>query len=110
MSNNILDEYTKITRIIENIQDKINRYKITIEQDLERSSSEKEKNMIIKEFEKKIKKIRDNPQITKRYRYFKKRQEMLRRLLILSDKTETDKLLQDLQIKYYNLSKKNSVC
>lgn len=109
MSKDILNEYVKITTIIQNIQEKIDRYKKSIEESLQNSTSDKEKEYIFKEFEEKISRIQNDPNITSRYRELKNRQDELRKRLIPDKRNDIDTVLSDLKVKYVDLANKNIV-
>lgn len=107
MSDLILDEYVKVTRTIENIQDKIIRYKKSVEENIENSKSEKEQEQKIKEFQKTMSRIKGDNDITKRYRLLKQKQKELRDKLIPDaiSLSEADLLIINLRKKYEALAK-----
>jgi len=120
---NILDEYVKITRVIENIQNKINQYIESMDEIIENTQDESERDKKIKEFKTTIERIKNDHEITQKYRQLKNRQKELRELLIppnsnINDKMKssntnftstTDNLLSDLKIRYDKLSKQQIV-
>lgn len=117
MTEDTLEEYVRICKTIDNIHNKINKYKINILDSLKHTSSEKEHNDKIKEFHKIIKKISSDPVITHRYRELKKSKDELKKKIInTSDFDNTSSLnkdinkeLTDLKDKYNILSKKNII-
>ena len=117
MSEDTLDEYVKITKTIDNIHDKINRYKTNILDSLKYSTSEQEQKDKMKEFQNIIHKIKTDPIITNKYRALKKSQDELKKKLISStdfDNTSTsnndiNKQLTELKDKYNILSKKQII-
>lgn len=93
MSDNlgdVLDEYVMITKTIENIQDKINRYKKTIELRIDNATSDREQRMYVTEFKQFITDIKNDPHITKKYRRLKQRQKDLRDRLLFDNKSTND--------------------
>ena len=117
MSEDTLDEYVKITRTIDNIHNKINRYKLNVMDSLKYSTSEQEQKDKMKEFQNIVKKIKSDPSITNKYRALKKSQEELKKKLISStdfDNTSSvnndiNKQLLELKEKYDTLSKKRII-
>lgn len=109
MSEAALEEYVKVTRAIENIQNKINRYKETVVDTIKRSSSDKEQKEKAEEFRQMMQKIKTDPTITKKYRTLKQRQEELKRQLITVAESEIDKKISDLKVKYSALSRRRIV-
>lgn len=107
MTDLILDEYVKVTRTIENIQNKINRYKKSVEENIENSKSEQEQENKIKEFKKTMSRIKGDKDITQRYRILKKKQKELRDKLIPNELSfsEADVLIIGLRKKYEKMSK-----
>jgi hypothetical protein len=102
MTDLILDEYVKVTRIIENIQNKINRYKKNVKENIENSRNEHEQEKKIKEFKKTMSRIKGDKDITQQYRLLKKKQKELRDKLIPDTLsfTDADSFISDLRIKY----------
>ena len=107
MTDLILDEYVKVTRIIENIQNKINRYKKSVKENIENSRNEHEQEKKIKEFKKTMSRIKGDKDITQQYRLLKKKQKELRDKLIPDtlSLTDADSFISDLRIKYERVSK-----
>lgn len=117
MSEDTLDEYVKITKTIDNIHDKINKYKMNVLDSLKHSSSDKEQQDKMKDFQDIIKKIKSDPLITNKYRALKKSQDELKKKLISSSdfdnsnnsNTNINKQLSELKVKYDMLSKKRII-
>jgi len=117
MSEDTLDEYVKITRTIDNIHNKINRYKLNVIDSLKYSTSEQEHKNKMLEFQNIIQKIKSDPTITNKYRALKKSQEELKKKLINSTDFDTvsstnndiNKQLSELKEKYDVLSKKRII-
>lgn len=86
MADKLLDEYVRVTRAIENIQDKIARYKKSIIYHIDNSKTEQERNDHIKEFRGIIDTIKNDASITKKYRMLKDRQTQLREMLLSPDR------------------------
>lgn len=109
MTEHILDEYMKITRTIENIQNKINQYKKIVEANIENSKNEEEQEEKIREFKKIIHRIKKDKEITRKYRLLKKKQKELRDSLVTNrgslEGDETNLVISDLKSKYSLLSK-----
>lgn len=121
-----LDEYVKVTNAIDNIHDKINKYKKIVSETIENSSSEKEQIRCLLEFKNTIKRIKSDSNITHKYKLLKKRQNELKNILLSSTKTNTfynnlndnehifttsdiSNYLNDLQTKYSYLVKKKII-
>jgi hypothetical protein len=103
----ILDEYVKVTRTIENIQNKINRYKKNVEENIENLKNEKEQIVKIKEFQKTMSQIKGDKDITHRYRLLKKKQKELRDILIpgIVSLTDSELFISNMRQKYEKFSK-----
>ena len=97
----LLDEYVKITKTVDNIQEKINTYKKTIEDKIEHSTNTAECIVYREEFELFVSDIKHDPQISQKYRRLKQRQQTLRDLL-LDDLTlmNVDEMIHSLKSKY----------
>ena len=112
MTEEILNEYVKITCIIENIQNKINLYKQNIEDNIEKSKNDIEQNQKIKEFVNTMTKIKEDADITQRYRKLKLKQKELKEQLIKNPiinnnnniDIDTDIIISNLKSKYTSLS------
>lgn len=115
MSESMLAEYVKVTRTIENIQFKLNKYIKDTEKYIETAKSEKEQNKKIKEIKKTLAKIKKDPEVTNKYRILKKRQIELKNQLLSTVKpsndihdSDIDKTISDLKIKY-NILTQNEI-
>ena len=110
MTEQLLNEYVRITFIIENIQNKLNLYKHDIENNIESSNNENEQNEKIKEFIETMKQIKEDADITQRYRKLKLRQKELKDILIQKTSSDTnididtDIIISNLKSKYTKLS------
>jgi hypothetical protein len=82
LSEKLLDEYVRITRAIENVQAKINKYKKKINFVIESAKSEEEQKKHIDEFTKVINMIKNDIGITEKYRELKIRQQELKNILL----------------------------
>jgi hypothetical protein len=100
MTDSLLDEYVKITKKIDIIQNKINRYKKKIELNIEKSKSEKEQNDKLQEFKEIVETIKNDPTIVGKYKLLKQRQKELRDLIISSADNESDLLIANMKSKY----------
>lgn len=111
MSEQTLDEYVRVTKTIENIQNKINRYKIHILENIEESKSDKEQEEKLKEFRKTMKRIKGDKEITQQYRMLKIIQKELRDKLIpdSSSLNEAEVLIIKLREKYVRMTKNQIV-
>jgi hypothetical protein len=87
MTEDILDKYVRYTMIIENIQGKINDYKKYIEKSVKRAKLESDRDAKLREFKNVLIKIKEDPYITKKYRFLKKKQHELRTILLQSTTT-----------------------
>ena len=114
----MLDEYVKITRTIENIQTKINRYIKDIEEAIENAQTEREKDEKINELKDMMHRIKNDRDITQKYRYLKERQKELRGQLTLSTQSHvvvinpepnSFDVLVDLRERYDKLAKQEIV-
>ena len=75
MSVDILNEYVKVTSTINNIQDKLNRYKKQVQNKLDSAKSEKERDLIVKDFQENIDKMKNDSEIKRKYLNLKKKQK-----------------------------------
>lgn len=107
--NRSLDEYVKITRTIENIQNIINRYIKDLA--IENAQTEQEKDEKINEFKDMMFRIKNDRDITQRYRYLKERQKELRERLTFPNQSHDSILptLDFLRSRYDKLSKQDIV-
>ncbi|VBB17976.1 hypothetical protein YASMINEVIRUS_439 [Yasminevirus sp. GU-2018] len=88
MSGSLLDEYVKVTMAIEKVQNKISQYKETIEKQIENAKNSEEEEMYIDEFRRFTQNIKNDHEITNKYRQLKKRQRELRDLLTLQQNSQ----------------------
>lgn len=79
----LLDEYVKITKTIDNIQNKINMFKKTIEGKLETSTNDDEREMYLEEFKTFTLNIKNDTQLIQKYKLLNKKQKELRDQLLL---------------------------
>ena len=78
ITEDLLDEYVKVTITVENIQKKINKHKKTIETRLEKATNDNEKNACIEEYKLFIMSIKNDPEIVNKYKMLKNKQANLR--------------------------------
>ncbi|AYV77533.1 MAG: hypothetical protein Dasosvirus5_12 [Dasosvirus sp.] len=122
--NILLDEYVKITITIKNIREKLNKYKKSVEKKVINASTDREQQNIISDFTESITRIKNNPEITQKFKILKQRQTELRNILTQNkdisvsstdsaeikdkntDSPDDEKLIKCLQTKYKILSSK----
>ena len=92
MTEKLLDEYVKITMAIENVQNKINQYKKKVENIINNTESNQEKRIYIEEFKTVMMKIKNDNEITKKYRTLRKRQNELKKIFLEDSKPKDDKM------------------
>ena len=114
MSEDLLDEYVKITKTIDNIHNKINKYKTDILDSIKYSSSEQEQKDKIKQFHSIIQKIKSDHKITNKYRTLKKSQAELKKKIINStdfDDTSSSDISKQISLlkTKYDLSSKKKI-
>ena len=102
----LLDEYVKITKTVDNIQEKINTYKKIIEDKIEHSTNTAECIVYREEFELFVSDIKHDPQISQKYRRLKQRQQMLRDLLLNDTNTNTDTTYMNVDEMIHSLKSK----
>ena len=108
-STELYDEYNKITKIIQNIRDKLNNYTIDVEEYLKNTKDSKDKNNKIREYDQTLKSIKEDKNIFERYHQLIKRQNELRNILKLENPNINIKLLNDkykdknIQINTFNI-------
>lgn len=106
MSDKLLDEYVKVTKTIDNIHEKINRYKHIIEKRIDETDDEDIQTKYLNEFRKFIEQIKNDDDITQKYRFLRNKQRDLRNQLTMND---VDKTIFELKSKYgdenYDLNK-----
>ena len=96
-----MDEYIKVTNAIDNIQNKIDQYIRDTEEKINKTYNNLDKNELIKKFKQVLFYIKNNPDITTKYKLLKMRQEELKNnILINSSKSEADIVLLSLKDKY----------
>jgi len=105
MKEQLLDEYVKITKTIDNIQLKLTNYKKKIEESIENSKSEEEQQNKIIEFKEIINKIKNDETISKKYKLLKKNQEEIRKKLIINDSIDTNEIDDKITILFKKYSK-----
>jgi len=79
----LLDEYVKITKTIDIIQNKINTFKKTIEDKIHTSTNDNEREMYLEEFKTFTLNIKNDTQLIQKYKLLNKRQKELRDQLLL---------------------------
>ena len=101
-----LNEYDKITRIIENIQENINNYKKSIEYSIENATNDQDQEQILNEFRQTVTRIKEDKELIQRYKQLKKRQEELKDKLVpnLSSVSSVDNAIIDLKLKYSSVN------
>lgn len=109
MSTIILDEYVTVTKAIDNIHNKINEYKTYIENEIKNANTKKRKQKILRRFRKTLNKIKNDPDVTNKYKSLKEKQLKIKKMLIPVEKTEIDEIIASLQAKYNMLSYNNIV-
>jgi hypothetical protein len=82
MSERILDDYVRITHIINNIQNRIDKYKERMIRKIEGAKTIKDQNILLEEFRKIIDGIKRDPIITEKYKLLKKKQLILKKQLL----------------------------
>ncbi len=103
----LLDEYVNVVKSIESIQNKINIYVQKVEDNIEKTSSDSERHFLIQEFKESLDKIKNDKNITEKYKKLKKRQEELKIILIKPEQSEFDQSINELYLKYCNPSTYN---
>ena len=101
-----LNEYDKITRIIENIQENINNYKKSIEDSIENATNDQDLEQKLNAFRQTVIRIKEDKETIQRYKQLKKRQEELKDKLVpnLSCVSSVDNAIIDLKLKYSSVN------
>lgn len=99
----ILQEYIKITSIINNIQNKIESYKKEIEDNI-KTCKKGDELMYIDQFKNTLELLKNDSEIYNKYRKLKKKQSELYELLTndVNDQ-KTDDVIENMKRKYENL-------
>lgn len=93
MSEKLLDEYVRITCVIENIQKKINQYRGYIENIINNADNEREQEQYVNEFKNVMDDIKNDSDITRKYRKLRNRQQELKKIILLGlSKLEIDEI------------------
>jgi hypothetical protein len=100
MTDNLLDEYVKISKTIERIQTMIQGYKEEVEKSIINAKSENEQNECYDNFREMMIKIKMDPCIMTRYKSLKKRQCELKSLILPCCDSEIDLTVNKLKNKY----------
>lgn len=111
MTENIdeyIDEYAKISKILNNVSEKINKYKESINQKIDECKNEEDKKHHIDEYNNFISLIQNDSDITRKFIYLRSRQEELKNIIQELDpdnkssihKKCINKTLDDLKTKY----------
>jgi hypothetical protein len=82
MTSEMLDEYVKITKIIDKIHEKINAYKVSIEQSINNTNSKKKQEFYMNEFKIFINQIKNDMDIINKYKLLKTKQKNLRNQIL----------------------------
>jgi len=82
MSENLLDEYVKITKTIDNIKIKLAKYKDYTENSIEKARTEEEQQNKINKFRNTIIKIKNDETINNKFKLLKKKQQEIKKQLI----------------------------
>jgi hypothetical protein len=93
-SSELYDEYNKITNIIQNIQNKINKYTNDVELYIENTKNNKDKENKIREYRQTLKSIKEDKNIFEQYHLLIKRQNELK-LILKIDNSDGINLLND---------------
>jgi hypothetical protein len=88
----LIKEYDKITKAIENIHEKINTYKKTIEEKIENAIDDHEINMFVKEFKSFSESVKNDQHINNKYKLLKQKQTELHNQIILYETKSNNKV------------------
>lgn len=98
-----IDEYVKISKILNNVSEKINTYKESINQKIAECKNEEDKKHHIDEYNNFISLIQNDSDITQKFTYLRSRQGELKNIiheLENNNKTAIHKTLDELKTKY----------
>lgn len=74
-------EYVKISNVLKNVSEKINKYKENINQKIIESKNEEDKRRYVGEYNNFISLIQNDPDITRKFTYLRSRQEELKNII-----------------------------
>jgi len=100
MGEHLLDEYYKITKVIDNIQLKINNYKQILEDKINNTDSENERNILIEEYKSFIKNIKDDTEIKNKIIKLNTRQTEIKTILTNTNEINIIDTIEKLIKKY----------
>lgn len=100
MGDHLLDEYYKITKVIDNIQTKINNYKQILEDRINNSDCENERNILIEEYKSFVKNIKDDIEIKNKIIKLNTRQIEIKTMLTNSNEINITDTIEKLIKKY----------
>jgi len=100
MTESILDEYVRITRIIDNIQNKLTQYKKETDILIEKANTKEERENILSNFKIIMDDIKRDHIITNKYRLLRQKQLELKNQLIRPIFGNVDETIQNMKIKY----------
>lgn len=100
MTESMLNEYVRITRIIENIHNKITRYQIKTEKLIKNAKYDEERRVILDRFNKIMYDIKHDKDINVKYKILRDRQIELKSKLIRQD--SIDETIGNIKMKYIN--------
>jgi hypothetical protein len=100
MGEHLLDEYYKITKVIDNIQSKINNYKQILEDKINNTDSENERNILIEEYKSFIKNIKDDTEIKNKIIKLNTRQTEIKTILTNTNEINIIDTIEKLIKKY----------
>jgi hypothetical protein len=108
-TSKLLDEYVKICNKMEKIKKIIENYKKELEDKLMNNNDENEQKINIDQFKEMINKIKEDTEITTKYKLLKQKQTIIKDLIdkretkpIASNNNEIDNVLNNLRNKYKN--------
>jgi hypothetical protein len=104
MSDNLLDEYYKITKTIDNIQTKINNYKQAIEEQMNNAKNNIERQQYVNEYKNFIQNIKKDEDIKNKLIQLNKRQNELKTIIMAPNEINVIDVIQNLTNKYTTLT------
>lgn len=96
----ILDEYVRVSKTIDNIKSKIENYKNSVNELLKKAKTEKEQDEIIEKYRNDMMKIKNDKNITRRFKLLKQKQKNLKNLLLPSINNDADIIINLMKGKY----------
>jgi hypothetical protein len=109
MSENLLDEYYKITKTIDNIQTKINNYKQAIEEQINNAKNDTERQQYITEYKHFIQNIKQDEDIKNKLIQLNKRQNELKTIIMTPTDINVIDVIQKLTNKYTILTNNTDI-